>query len=171
VRGFIVVGLLLVRSGCGTSPSVSPASQTSAPAKSRPDDPLIDLEKKVFDEANRQRRLRGISELQWNDAVAEQARSHSINMMQRGFFSHSDPERGALVARLDAVGIRWTRCGENIYREKGLDDPVRSGVEGWMRSPEHRKSLLDPLFSQSGVGIAISPDTDYFITQIFIHPK
>ncbi len=166
-----MVGLLLVRSGCGTAPSVAPASQTSAPARSHPDDPFRILEKKVFDEANRLRRLRGISELQWNDAVAEQARSHSINMMQRGFFSHIDPERGALVARLAAAGIRWTRCGENIYREKGLDDPVQSAVKGWMTSPEHRKSLLDPLFSQSGVGIAISPDTDYFITQIFIHPR
>ena len=165
------MALLLVRSGCGPSPSMTPAPSTRAPASSRLDDPLCNLEKKVFDEANRQRRLRGVSELQWNDAVADQARSHSINMMQRGFFSHIDPERGALVARLDAVGIGWTRCGENIYREKGLDDPVRSAVDGWMSSPEHRKSLLDPLFSQSGVGIAISPDTDYFITQIFIHPR
>src|SRR5207247_1007066 len=106
---------------------------------------------------NRQRRLRGVSELQWNDAVADQARSHSINMMQRGFFSHIDPERGALVARLDAVGIGWTRCGENIYREKGLDDPVRSAVDGWMSSHEHRKSLVDPLFSQSGVESRSAP--------------
>lgn len=126
---------------------------------------------KVFDEANRQRRLRGVAELQWNDALAEQARSQSIHMMQSGFFTHIDPQRGALVARLNAAGIGWSRCGENIYREKGLDDPVQSAIEGWMSSSEHRSSLLDPLFSQSGVGISISPDTDYFITQIFIRPR
>jgi len=129
------------------------------------------LEKQVIAEANRQRALHGVPELKWDDAVADQARSHSINMMQRGFFSHIDPERGALAARLDGAGIGWTRCGENIYQEKGLDDPVQSAVEGWMNSPQHRKNLLDPLFTLSGVGIAISPDTDYFITQIFIHPR
>lgn len=92
-------------------------------------------------------------------------------MMERGFFSHIDPLRGPLSARLHAAGIQWIRCGENIFREQGLDDPPDAAVEGWMKSPAHRESLLDPLFTQTGVGIAISPDTEYFITQIFIRPR
>ena len=39
-----------------------------------------------------------------------------------------------------------------------------------MKNDSHRESLLDPLFTQTGVGIAISPDTEYFITQEFIRP-
>ena len=54
---------------------------------------------------------------------------------------------------------------------EGLDDPPDAAVEGWMKSPAHRESLLDPLFTQTGVGIAISPDTEYFITQVFIRPR
>jgi len=91
-------------------------------------------------------------------------------MMERGFFSHTDPLRGNLGTRLSDAGIRWSRCGENIFREQGMDELGDEAAEGWMRSPAHRASILDPLFTQTGVGIAISPDTEYFITQIFIRP-
>jgi uncharacterized protein YkwD len=93
-----------------------------------------------------------------------------MNMMDRGFFSHIDPVRGALSARLRAAAIEWSRCGENIFREQGMEDPPDAAMEGWMKSPAHRHSLLDPLFTETGVGIAISPDTEYFITQDFIRP-
>jgi uncharacterized protein YkwD len=125
----------------------------------------------VFALANRQRRLHGLHELAWNEALAAQARRQSTNMMERAFFSHIDPVRGALSGRLHAAGIQWIRCSENIFREHGLDDPAHEAVDGWMKSPGHRESVLDPLFTQTGVGIAISPDTEYFITQIFIRPR
>ena len=140
------------------------------PPASAAGDPLRVLTRKVFDKVNRQRRLHGLRELAWNDAVAVQARLQSLNMMERGFFGHADPLRGSLASRLSRAGIRWNRCGENIFREKGMEEPAYEAVEGWMRSPAHRDSILDPLFTQSGVGIAISFDTEYFITQIFVRP-
>ncbi len=132
------------------------------------DDPLVVLVNKIFTEANRQRRLHGVSQLEWSDSVAKEARRHSMNMMERGFFAHRDPVRGLLGARLHADKVNWSRCGENIFREHGMDDPADAAIEGWMRSPSHIQSLLDPLFTHTGVGIAISPDTEYFITQEFI---
>jgi len=147
-----------------------PAGANTAAAPAASNDPLYALAHKIFSLANRQRSLHGVHPLEWNDAVAEVARRHSMNMMERGFFSHSDPVRGPLSTRLHAANVGWTRCGENIFREQGMDDPADAAIEGWMRSPAHRQSLLDPLFTQTGVGIAISPDTEYFITQDFIHP-
>jgi uncharacterized protein YkwD len=146
-------------------------NQPEALAAPAANDPLGALAHQVFALANRQRRLHGLRQLEWNDAVAEQARQHSLHMMERGFFAHSDPVRGPLGARLRAAKIDWSRCGENIFREQGMDDPADAAVEGWMRSSMHRGSLLDPLFTQTGVGIAISPDTEYFITQEFIRPS
>lgn len=139
-----------------------------SPGLGAADDPLGDLVRKVFDLANRERLSHGVRKLEWNDALAEQARRHSMNMMYSGSFSHKDPSGATLAMRLRAAGIRWGRCGENIFRERGMEDPAAAAVEGWMKSPSHRQSLLDPLFAQSGVGIAISPDTEYFITQDFI---
>jgi uncharacterized protein YkwD len=134
------------------------------------EDPLGGLTRKVFALVNRQRRLHGVHELAWSDALAAQAREHSVNMMERGFFSHTDPIRGTPAARLRAAGIPWSRCGENIFREYGADEPADDAVERWMKNDSHRQSLLDPLFTHTGVGVAISPDTEYFITQEFIRP-
>ena len=169
MRLALFLAAVFLRIGCNGPAPPSPQPQPTAPAVSRADrDPLGVITRKVFNLANRQRRLHGFRELQWSDALAQQARLQSASMMERGFFGHTDPVRGALAARLNAAGIRWRRCGENIFREQGMDDPADAAVEGWMRSPAHRQSLLDPLFTQTGVGIAISPDTDYYITQTFI---
>jgi uncharacterized protein YkwD len=135
------------------------------------EDPLQPLVRKVFDLVNRQRRLRGLGLLHWNDSLAEQARLQSSNMMERGFFAHNDPLRGQLAVRLNAAGIGWSRCGENIFREHGMEEPADEAVEGWMKSPSHRTSLLDPLFTETGVGVAISPTTEYYVTQIFVRPR
>ena len=161
-----VVSLLLP--GCRVAPVPIPQAQYAVPPSSTAPDPLRALTRKVFDKVNRQRRLHGFHELAWSDEVAAQARLQSSNMMERGFFSHADPMRGNLASRLNGAGIRWSRCGENIFREQGMDEPTDEAVEGWMRSPAHRASILDPLFTQTGVGIAISANTEYFITQIFV---
>jgi uncharacterized protein YkwD len=171
MRSTVLISFVLLRAGCSGSAALSPQIRSAAPAASAVDDPLRGLARKVFDKGNRQRRLHGLHELEWNEALARQTRLQSANMMERGFFSHIDPVRGALSARLNAAGIAWMRCGENIFREHGMEDPPDAAVEGWMKSPLHRQSLLDPLFTQSGVGVAISPDTEYFITQIFIRPR
>jgi uncharacterized protein YkwD len=172
VRTGLVFACWLLLPGCNVSPVRIPQVHYAAPAAATAPDPLRALAHKVFDKVNRQRRLHGLHELAWNDAVAAQARLQSLNMMQRGFFSHFDPQRGSLASRLNRSGIGWTRCGENIFREQGMDEPADEAVEGWMRSPAHRASILDPLFTQTGVGIAISSETEYFVTQIFIRlPK
>ena len=177
MRSLFLTVLILLRTSCS---SPSPALQTGTSPRAaalipvRPpkaDNPLRPLEVKVFALANRQRRLHGLHALEWTDTLAEQARLQSLNMMERFFFSHIDPLRGSLSARLNTAGIQWVQCGENIFREKGMSDPASEAVEGWMKSASHRKSLLDPVFTHSAVGIAISPDTEYFITQIFLRPN
>jgi uncharacterized protein YkwD len=142
---------------------------TGAPSAAT-DDALLPLARKVFELVNRQRRLHGVAPLHWSEPLVRQAQEQSANMMERGFFAHADPVHGALAERLKAAGIRWGRCGESIFREHGMDDPAQEAVDGWMKSPGHRTSLLDPLFTETGVGIAISPTTEYFITQVFIRP-
>ena len=169
MRLLFLTSLILLGAACHVAPASRP--KTPAPAiQPTFDHSLRALELKVFAAANHQRRLHGLPVLAWSEALADQARIQSTNMMERGFFSHVDPVRGPLAARLNAAGIPWLRCSENIFREQGMDDPPDSAVEGWMKSPAHRQSLLDPLVTQSGVGIAISPDTEYFITQVFLRP-
>jgi uncharacterized protein YkwD len=129
---------------------------------------LRDLEKQVYRKANEARRKNQVPNLSWNDAVASESRRHAQNMSARHFFAHEDPQKGELSTRLDAAGIEWNRCAENIYQEKGLDDPAEDAIQSWLKSPGHRKNMLDPGFSETGIGIAVGRDGAIYIVQEFI---
>lgn len=56
--------------------------------------------------------------------------------------------------------------GENVAYNYNYDDPVQVSIEGWMESPGHKKNILGD-FEETGVGIAISEDGKFYITQLF----
>ena len=128
------------------------------------------LERRVWEAINNERRKEGVRELAWDEALAAEARRHSARMAEAGFFSHFDPVRGDLVPRLNSVGIPWRDCAENIILlEEGDEDPVAPAVRAWLASPGHRKNLLNPVYTRSGVGIAASGDDRLWMTQDFTH--
>ena len=127
------------------------------------------LERRVWRAINRERRRQGAAELAWDEALAAEARRHSSRMVEVGFFSHYDPERGGLEPRLDADGIPWRDCAENIILFKqDEDDPAEVAVKAWMASPGHRENLLNPVYTLSGVGIATGGN-HLWMTQDFAH--
>jgi uncharacterized protein YkwD len=128
------------------------------------------LEQRIFDAVNRERASRGLEALAWHDALAAEARRHALNMAGRRFFSHTDPVRGSLPRRLRESGIRYRRSAENIFNEQGHPDSVAAAVEGWMSSEGHRRNILDPELTHTGVGTAVRGDGTRFFTQIFIRP-
>ncbi len=132
---------------------------------------LRKIERRVFDLVNQERRRAGVPPLQWDDALAAEARRHSYNMMARWFFSHEDPIRGALNKRLKSANLPWGRCAENIFSEQGYADPAEMAVQGWLKSPGHRANMLDPRLTHTGIGAAQRSDATIYITQDFISPK
>ena len=127
------------------------------------------LEQRIFAAVNDERRAHGVPALRWSGAIAEQARHHSQRMLDRKFFSHIDPQFGDPSNRLSSAGIGWRTCGENIYEEYGFgEDPVRSAIQSWLRSPGHRKNMLSGAFTHTGVGVAVSAHNGYTITQMFV---
>jgi uncharacterized protein YkwD len=128
------------------------------------------LERRVWEAINRERRRAGVGELAWDEALAAEARRHSARMAQAGFFSHCDPVRGDLAPRLDADGIPWHACAENIILlEQGDEDTVAVVVKAWLASSGHRKNLLNPVYTRSGVGVAASSGNRLWMTQDFTH--
>lgn len=134
------------------------------------DVPPLAVERRVFDLVNLERHRRGLQDLKWSAPLAEEARRHSARMATLWFFSHDDPERGALAKRLKEAGIRYRRCGENIFDEKGYPDPALQAVRGWMSSPGHRDMMLSPLFTHAGVGAAVRADGAILIAEDFMTP-
>jgi uncharacterized protein YkwD len=143
----------------------------AAVASGRSGGDLRAMERSIFDAVNRERRRRRVGELEWDVQLAAEARRHSARMAAVGFYSHTDPVRGGLESRLNAYSIPWHECAENIFIEQGYEgDPAPRAVKNWLESPGHRKNMLSPLYTRSGVGAEVSADGVLCITQEFTRP-
>jgi uncharacterized protein YkwD len=91
-------------------------------------------------------------------------------MASAGFFSHQDPERGLLVKRLQAAGIRYMAAGENLFMLQGVPDVPAAAVRGWLNSPAHRDILLSARFDHTAVGVHTMERGAVYGTQIFTRP-
>jgi uncharacterized protein YkwD len=126
--------------------------------------------RRVFGKINEIRVVNGSGELRWSDAVAECAAEQSLRKAELRFAGHADPERGDVAQRLHSAGIGWSHCGENLFMERGWDDPVNYAAVFWWYSPGHQANLLNPDYTQTGVGLAQGEDGAWFVTQIFVTP-
>lgn len=126
------------------------------------------FEQRAFDAINGVRVQHHLPPLRWSAQIAAVARQHSVRMLEHHFFSHEDPRFGGPGNRLSMAGINWRACAENIFEDYGERDPVRAAVTSWMRSEGHRRNLLSPLYSASGIGVAIGPRGEVLITQLFV---
>jgi uncharacterized protein YkwD len=133
---------------------------------------LASLEKHAFRLINEQRAARGLPRLEWNDDLARVARFHSGNMAAYKFFSHRGADGSLVDDRADQFGIsNWRAIGENIAFNRGYAHPEELAVRKWMESTAHRENLLNRNWLETGIGIAVSPDGAYYITQIFLLKK
>ena len=118
--------LLLTLAGCTSPPSTAPEPDP-APAQATTEAPdLAHLARRIHTETNAARRRSGPGPLQWSDALATVARSHSADMARRGYFAHDTPEGRTPQDRARAAGIdcriqvdaRTERVGvsENLYQ-------------------------------------------------------
>ena len=136
-----------------------------------PERDLADDEKRVYYAVNNERAKRDVAPLNWSDQLAQAARDQSVRMQAEGFFGHIDPEYGTLQDRLALHGIAWSRCGENLFYEKGIEDPVPIAVISWRYSTKgHFQTMMEPAFTHTGVGIATTIAGKFHVAQIFLTP-
>ncbi len=131
-----------------------------------------ELERYVFTLMNEQRTQRGLLPLIWHDEVAEIARIHSESMAENKFFSHKGIDGSMVDNRAEKLGLtNWKAIGENIAFIRGFDQPAETAVERWMQSMSHRQNLLDERWKESAVGITVTADGTYYLTQVFLLRK
>ena len=90
----------------------------------------------------------GVEPLVWCSALANSALGHSVDMANRQFFDHVNPDGDDPFARLLAAGY-GENGGENIA--VGYES-VALVMEAWIDSPGHRENLLEPGFVDFGEG-------------------
>ncbi|MEU7282890.1 CAP domain-containing protein [Streptomyces sp. NPDC045431] len=110
--------------------------------------------------ANSERRKAGCSALRVNSRLRAAAQGHADDMAARGYYRHDTPEGRDAGERMEAAGYSWRTWGENIHR--GPRSPART-VRDWMKSPEHRKNVLDCAFKDIGVGVNLSSNGPWWV--------
>ena len=95
----------------------------------------------------------------WNETLEKAAASHSKDMFQKKYFSHTSPNGTKAGARIEAAGYRWKTYGENIAM--GYSDE-RAVVEGWLSSPGHCKNIMNAYYKEMGVA-----NINGYWTQVF----
>src|SRR5687767_5017688 len=70
----------------------------------------------------------------WNNQLEAAALTHSADMFENDFFSHTAPDGSNGGTRIEKAGYDWSTYGENIalvYKSEG------EVVIGWLDSPGH----------------------------------
>jgi uncharacterized protein YkwD len=113
------------------------------------------------DQINDHRESVGCPRLVWNEDVAEVARVHSQDMLDRDFFAHTNPDGVTPAQRLRNAGIDYRRMAENI----AWGYPTGSAVlQGWLGSPGHRANIENCALLEHGVGLVGTHWTHKFVT-------
>ncbi|WP_263164536.1 sigma-70 family RNA polymerase sigma factor [Streptomyces sp. SCSIO ZS0520] len=99
---------------------------------------------------NAERAKNGCGPVTANPKLQSAAQSHSDDMADRDYFSHTDPDGGDPGDRITAAGYRWSTYGENIAAGQQTPSQV---MEGWMNSEGHRANILNCGFKEIGVGL------------------
>ena len=126
------------------------------------DETVTSYEKEVVRLVNEERAARGLKALTYNWELCRVARYKSQDMKDNGYFSHTSPVYGSPFQMMKNFGIAYRSAGENIAR--GQKSP-RAVVDAWMNSSGHRANILNPSFTEIGVGYVA--DGSYW-TQMFI---
>lgn len=77
------------------------------------------------------------------------ARLHAKDMQDKNYFSHTSLDGTSFSQRITAAGYTWRTVGENIAA--GYPSP-QAVVDGWIASAGHCQNLMNPSFTQLGVG-------------------
>ena len=126
------------------------------------------LEADLYRQVNRFRQAQRLIPLERRPELDAVARAHCADMIERGFFSHENPDGLNWVDRMQQAGIEgFTLAGENVGQTNRAD-PNREILGGWQTSPDHRRNLLARPYNATGIGVARAPDGRLFYTQLYV---
>ncbi|MBW4601270.1 MAG: type I secretion C-terminal target domain-containing protein [Calothrix sp. FI2-JRJ7] len=107
------------------------------------------FEQQVLELTNQERAKSGLPPLKANAELNYAADKYAELMSQNRYFSHTGPDGSQPWDRAKAAGFEAQTMGENIAAGQKTPQQV---VQGWMNSPGHRANILNPSFTQLGVG-------------------
>lgn len=134
---------------------------------------MNEVEQRLFDLTNGQRRRGGLGPLVEAETLSLAAKRHSEDMLRRRFFAHVNPDRKTHADRINAV-LQWTsgETAENLWMRSGPVTPatlagiVDEAMKQLMASRSHRANILNRRYDHLGVGVALTA-SEVRVTQLF----
>ena len=121
-------------------------------------------EQQVLNLVNEQRAKYGLKALSYNTKLEAVAYSHSKDMAQNNYFSHTNLSGQSPFDRMRAAGISYRAAAENIAAGQRTPQEV---VNAWMNSEGHRANILNSSVTEMGVGIYSGGSYGIYWTQLF----
>jgi uncharacterized protein YkwD len=143
-RGFLAFGAAALLTGCSSvGVTVTPADGGITPAELTP--------AVISNAINGTRKRHHAPALAYSSTLERAARKMASLMAERNQISHT--LGGTLRQRVNAVDYHGA-VGENLA--VGYDT-LEGAIEGWLKSPGHRSTLLSAKFSEFGLAAARGP--------------
>lgn len=122
-------------------------------------------EQAVFTLVNKERKANGLKELTLSSKLTNIAEMKSADMAEKNYFSHQSPTYGSPFEMLQKYGVTYRSAGENIAAGQKSAEEV---MKAWMNSSGHRANILNPSFTQIGIGYYAGGSYRTYWTQTFI---
>ncbi|MDF2571908.1 MAG: uncharacterized protein K0R55_3512 [Sporomusa sp.] len=113
---------------------------------------------------NQDRTANGLAALKANSQLTKLAENYALDMINRGYFSHYNPEGQSPFDRMKKAGITYKTAGENL----GINTSVSAAEKAFMNSSGHRANILNSAYTEVGIGVVHSPDGSIYVVQEFI---
>jgi uncharacterized protein YkwD len=162
------VGLIAVLSGGSSGDNADPAKnpgsgQSSGSGQTGGSGSTSD-EQLAFSLLNKDRAANGLAALKANAQLSQLARSYAADMINRGYFSHNNPEGLTPFDRMKQAGISYSYAGENL----AINTDVTAAEAAFMNSSGHRANILSPKYTEVGIGVVRNARGQVYVVQEFI---
>ena len=153
-----------------------PASETPVADIAEPIIPAVDVDpphefvQRVVDLTNEFRLQNGLSLLGISFELQQAAQQHSSDLAHADYFSHTGLDGRQPWDRAEDSGYNYYTIGENIAAGQLTPEEV---VQAWIDSPPHLENLMNPAFTEIGIGYEyLQDDTglinyNHYWTQLF----
>jgi len=125
---------------------------------------LSEDEQKLLELVNKARKDKGLNELTVDENLMKVARTKAKDMVENNYFSHQSPTYGSPFDMMRQFENTFKSAGENIAGNK----TVEGAFKAWMASESHKKNILNPNFTVTGIGIEESKTYGKILVQQFI---
>lgn len=116
---------------------------------------------------NEERAAQDLPALSANALLTRAAQMKADDMAEKSYYAHVSPDGTIPPYWLNQVGYKYQIMGENLVIDRTRSEDV---VSAWMGSHDHRVNILNPSFTEIGIGVAYGrykgEDTIYVVQML-----